>query len=126
MRKVLNEEISRIHELMNLHEGQYNNFLFLKRRVPLGVESELFSDAISKASDMLNKKKDKIGGVYDLKKFTNTVVGIMFDSFFDGFVRRGEEFPPELESGEIWDFLLQVFRDDIEDRYYEITNELQN
>lgn len=126
MRKVLNEEISRIHELMNLHEGQYDNFLYLKRRVPLDVESELFSDAISKASDMLNKKKDKIGGFYDLKKFTNTVVGIMFDSFFNDFVRRGEDFPPEIESGQLWDFLFAVFSDEIENRYYEIVNELQN
>lgn len=125
MRKVLNEEIRRIHELMNLHEGQYDNFLFLKRRVPLDVESELFSDAISQASNLLRSKKNKLVQ-YNLDKFKNMVVSIMFDSFFNGFVTRGEDFPPELETGEIWDFLLQVFSDEIEARYYEIVKELKN
>lgn len=125
MRKVLNEEISRIHKLMNLHEGQYDNFLFLKRRVPLDVESQLFSDAISQASNLLRSKKNKLVQ-YNLDKFKNMVVSIMFDSFFHGFVTRGEDFPPELETGEIWDFLLQVFSDEIEARYYEIVKELKN
>lgn len=125
MRKVLNEEISRIHRLMNLHEGHYDNFLFLKRRVPLDTESELFSNAITQASNLLRSKKDK-WNQYNLEKFTNMVVSIMFDSFFNDFMIRGEEFPPELETGELWDFLLQVFSDEIEARYYEIINELQN
>lgn len=122
MMKVLHEEIERIHQIMNLHEGEHSNLLYLKRRFPVDDSSELFSDAISKASNMLRKKKDKIGGTYDLKKFMNTVVGVMYDSFFHDFLVRGETISADLSSDEVWDYIVHVFGDRIADRYYEIMN----
>ena len=125
MMKVLHKEIARIHQIMNLHEGEYSNLLYLKRRLPVDDSSELFSNAISTASNLLRKKKHKWSG-YDLEKFTNMVVSIMYDSFFHDFIVRGEEIPNKLSLDETWNYLRQVFGDKIEDRYYEIINEPDN
>ena len=125
MMKVLHEEITRIHQIMNLHEGKHGNLPYLKRRLSVDVASELFSNAISTASNLLRKKKHK-WSEYDLEKFTNLVVSIMYDSFFNDFIVRGEEIPDELSFDETWNYLLQVFGDNIAERYYEIMNEPEN
>lgn len=123
MKKVLEEEIIRIHQIMNVNESKNNHLLYLKRRISSEAAHELFPNALSQASNILREKKHK-WRVYDLEKFTNMVVSIMFDSFFHDFIVRGEEIPPELASDEVWDYLQQAFGDEIEERYHEIMNDL--
>lgn len=122
MKKVLHEEIRRIHQIMNINEDKDSHLLYLRRRLSGEAASELFPHAISQASNILREKKHKWRG-YDLEKFTNMVVSVMFDSFFHDFIVRGEEIPAELASDEVWDYLLHTFDDKIADRYHEIMNE---
>lgn len=122
MKKVLHEEIRRIHQMMNINEDKDNHLLYLRRRLSGEAAYELFPQALSKASNILREKKHKWRG-YDLEKFTNMIVSIMFDSFIHDFIVRGEDIPEDLASDEIWDYLRHTFSYEIEERYHEIMNE---
>lgn len=122
MRKVLNEEISRIHELMNLQEGQYDNFLFLKRRLSGPETSYSFNNALSTATSELINNKFRSKPV-SVEEFEHEVIDFMVNSFFNDFMVTGIEIPEDLSVDNVWYFLLRLYRDEIDKRYYEIMNE---
>lgn len=122
MRKVLNEEIRRIHELMNLNEDEEPKLNYLKRRLSGLETSYSFNNALSTATSELINNKFRSKPV-SVEEFEHGVIDFMVNSFFNDFMVTGIEIPEDLSVDNVWYYLLRVYRDEIDKRYYEIMNE---
>ena len=114
MKKVLQEEIERIHQLMNVNED--NNLLYLKRRLSgenLGIS---YKGALAYATKKLIEykgTKNKIG----LEKFKNIIISVTLDSFFNDYIVSGREIPDDLSYDDASNYLRQSLDDEMEERY---------
>jgi hypothetical protein len=119
MKKVLQEEIERINQLMNVNED--NNLLYLKRRLSsenLGIS---YKGALAYATKKLIEykgTKNKIG----LEKFKDIIISVTLDSFFNDFIVSGREIPDDLSYDDASNYLRQSLDDEMEERYNKLIN----
>lgn len=93
MKKLLQEEIVRINQLMNVNED--NKLSYLKRRLSSENLGTSYKGALAYATKKLIEykgTKNKIG----LEKFKDIIISVTLDSFFNDFIVSGREIPDDL------------------------------
>jgi len=118
MKEVLQEEIERIHQLMNVNENN-GRLSYLKRRLSSENLGIFFSGALAYATKkVLEYKgtKNKIG----LEKFKDIIISVTLDSFFNDYIVSGREIPDDLSYDDASNYLRQSLDDEMDARYYKL------
>jgi hypothetical protein len=114
MKKLLQEEIVRINQLMNVNED--NKLSYLKRRLSSENLGTSYKGALAYATKKLIEykgTKNKIG----LEKFKDVIISVTLDSFFNDFIVSGREIPDDLSYDDASNYLRQSLDDEMEERY---------
>ena len=119
MKKLLQEEIVRINQLINVNEDN-NKLSYLKRRLSSENLGTSYKGALAYATKKLIEykgTKNKIG----LQKFKDIIISITLDSFFNDYIVSGREIPDDLSYDEASYYLRQSLDDEMEERYNKLT-----
>ena len=120
MKKLLQEEIVRINQLINVNEDN-NKLSYLKRRLSSENLGTSYKGALAYATKKLIEfkgTKNKIG----LEKFKDVIISVTLDSFFNDFIVSGREIPDDLSYDDASNYLRQSLDDEMEERYNKLTD----
>jgi hypothetical protein len=119
MKKLLQEEIVRINQLMNVNED--NKLSYLKRRLSSENLGTSYKGALAYATKKLIEykgTKNKIG----LEKFKDIIISVTLDSFFNDYIISGRQIPDDLSYDDASNYLRQSLDDEMEERYNKLTD----
>jgi hypothetical protein len=119
MKKLLQEEIVRINQLINVNED--NKLSYLKRRLSSENLGTSYKGALAYATKKLIEYKGTKNKI-SLEKFKDIIISVTLDSFFNDFIVSGREIPDDLSYDDASNYLRQSLDDEMEERYNKLTD----